>query len=288
MTTEQLVRVGVLVSVMLIVFGFGLRTTWRDATCLFRRPKLLLRALLSMNVLLPLFAASLAATFSLRPAIAIALVALAVSPVPPFLPGKQLRLVSRDDYVFGLLGATALLSVVLAPATVTLIGFLFSRSIVIEPARIAIMVALTVLVPLLLGISVHRLAPSFADRASPLAGKTGMLLLVIAVTPVFVALWSPMISLIGDGTVVAILAFVLVGLLAGHLLGGPDPDDRTALALATATRHPGVALVIASGAFPGQKLVAPALVLYLLICFIATLPYVLWRWRAHKRLAPAT
>ncbi len=50
-----------------------------------------------------------------------------------------------------------------------------------------------------------------------------------------------------------------------HLLGGPDPDDRTALALATASRHPGVALLIPTGNFPNQKLVAPAMVLYLIV-----------------------
>ena len=55
MTVETLVRVVALLSAMLIVFGFALRSSWRDATSLFRRPTLLLRALLSMNVLLPLF-----------------------------------------------------------------------------------------------------------------------------------------------------------------------------------------------------------------------------------------
>jgi len=73
-----------------------------------------------------------------------------------------------------------------------------------------------------------------------------------------------------------------VGLVVGHLLGGPDPNNRTILALATATRHPGVALVIAAGNFPGQKLVLPALLLYLIVCSLASAPYVMWRRRFHK------
>jgi BASS family bile acid:Na+ symporter len=91
-----------------------------------------------------------------------------------------------------------------------------------------------------------------------------------------------MISLIGDGSLLAIVAFVAVGLAIGHLLGGPDPDDRTTFALATATRHPGVALVIAAGIFPGGTLVAPALMLYLLVTAIASAPYVMWRKRRHR------
>ncbi len=288
MTIEQLVRVAILLSVMLIVVGFALKSTWRDATSLFRSPRSLLRALLSMNVLLPLFAAAMAAVLGLRPAIAICLVTLAVSPVPPVLPGKQLKLVVHPAYVFGLLGATSLLAIVLAPLTVTLLGFVFSHHVVVSPWVIARVVALTVLLPFSMGIGVRRLSARFAERASPLAAKLGILLLVVAAVPVLMTLWPAMISLIGDGTVAAIVSFAAVGLAVGHLLGGPDPDDRTALALATASRHPGVALVIAASIFPDQKGIAPAMVLYLLIGAIASAPYVAWRWRLRKRLAPAS
>jgi bile acid:Na+ symporter, BASS family len=287
MTIEQLIRLFVLLSIMLIVFGFALKSTWHDATSLFRHPQLLLRSLLSMNVLLPLFAALLAAVFSLRPAIALSLLALAVSPVPPFLPGKQLKLVAHREYVFGLLGATSLLAIALVPLTVAVIGFAFARRIDIAPWVIGRMVALTVLVPFALGILVRRASTNVAERISPLAGKIGVVLLVLAIVPVLVTLWPAMMSLVGDGTLAVFLAFTLVGLGVGHLLGGPDPDDRTVLALATATRHPGVALAIVSAAFPGQKLVAPALILYLLVATIASAPYVVWRSRQHKRLAPA-
>jgi bile acid:Na+ symporter, BASS family len=112
-----------------------------------------------------------------------------------------------------------------------------------------------------------------------LADKAGVLLLVVALVPVLIKMWPAMIALIGDGTLLAILAFVAVGLAVGHLLGGPGSDDRAVLALATAMRHPGVALVIASGTVAGDKVVAPALLLYLLVGTIATVPYVMWRKR---------
>jgi bile acid:Na+ symporter, BASS family len=65
----------------------------------------------------------------------------------------------------------------------------------------------------------------------------------------------------------------------GDLLGGPGSDERAVLALATAMHHPGVALVSASGTVAGHKVVAPALLLYLLVGTIATVPYVMWRKR---------
>jgi BASS family bile acid:Na+ symporter len=287
MNIAQLVLSVELFSSVLIVFGFGLRSTVRSATTLFRHPLLLVRSVIATSVLMPLFAASIVAMFSLRPAIGIALIALAVSPVPPILPDQQLKLVARQDYVFGLFGASSLLAIVLAPLTVALIGVVFSREISIPPSAIAITVAVTVLVPFSLGMIVRRVLPAFAQKTSPGAAKLGMLLLILAAIPVIITEWPAMNSLIGNGTLVALVAFTGVGLAVGHLLGGRNPDHRTVLALGTASRHPGVALTIASQMFPDQELVAPALLLYLLVGAIASAPYALWRWKLHKRLAAA-
>jgi BASS family bile acid:Na+ symporter len=82
-------------------------------------------------------------------------------------------------------------------------------------------------------------------------------------------------------TVLAIAIFVAIGLLTGHLLGGPDDEDRTALALATATRHPGVAIAVLHAIGPVDPGVVPVVVLYLLVGMVAAAPYVAWRKRAH-------
>ena len=67
------------------------------------------------------------------------------------------------------------------------------------------------------------------------------------------------------------------GLAAGHLLGGPQSEDRTALALSTSSRHPAVALAMASANFPDQKLIPAAILLYLIVNAIVSLPYLAWR-----------
>jgi BASS family bile acid:Na+ symporter len=287
MSIAQLVRVALVFSVLLIVLSVALRCTPRAVTSLFRNPSLLLRSLLSMNVLLPLFAALMVALVELRPAIEIALVALSISPVPPFLPRKQLALVADQEYVIGLLGASSLLAIVLAPLTVELVGVLSTRGFSLAPLAIAKVVAVTVLVPFLFGMIVRRVSPAFAEWASPLADRIGILLLIIAILPLIVKLWPAMISLLGSGTGLAIIAFTGVGLALGHMLGGPDSDHQTVLALATATRHPGVALTIAAANFPEETLIAPALMLYLLVSAIVSAPYVRWRQNLKKRLPPA-
>ena len=87
-------------------------------------------------------------------------------------------------------------------------------------------------------------------------------------------------SLFGDGTVVAAIVLSGIGLLVGHLLGGPDPQHRTVLALATASRHPGVALVAATSASAqAPRLITAAVLLAFVLSMIISAPYAAWRKR---------
>ena len=103
--------------------------------------------------------------------------------------------------------------------------------------------------------------------------------LVAGIVVVWISAAPAMWLLIGNGTVIALAAFVLVGLAIGHVLGGPVPQNRTALAIATASRHPGIALILAKANFPADTLMGPALLLYLLVNAVVAIPYLLWTKR---------
>ena len=57
------------------------------------------------------------------------------------------------------------------------------------------------------------------------------------------------------------------------------------LALACATRHPAIALTIATANFPNEKLVPPAILMYLLLSAITVTPYLKWSKRQTERRA---
>jgi BASS family bile acid:Na+ symporter len=84
---------------------------------------------------------------------------------------------------------------------------------------------------------------------------------------------------------VMIAAFVVLGLVVGHLLGGPDEGSRSALALSTSTRHPGVAMAVIAAVGAPAKEVLPAVLLYLVVGAIVSLPYM--KWRRSREGAPA-
>ena len=79
--------------------------------------------------------------------------------------------------------------------------------------------------------------------------------------------------LLGGGTLAAVLAMILAGLVTGYLLGGPVKEHRAALALAAATRHPGVALGVVAAAFPGQRLALAAVLIPVVLNVLVGIPF---------------
>jgi BASS family bile acid:Na+ symporter len=279
MTAQTLILLALKASIVLSVFAIGLVSRVDDTLFLLRRPGLLLRSVVAINVVMPLVAAAMAWRFNLPQAVEVALVALAVSPVPPLLPRKQIKARGESSYAIGLLVMAALIAILFVPVAVELVGLAFQLPVHMTPWPIAKLVFATVLAPLLVGILVRRLAPGLAARFATPVERIANIVLVLCCLAVLMTAWPAIVAFVGTGALWAIAAFVGVGLAVGHGLGGTDPHDRTVLALAAATRHPGVALAIASANFPGDKAILPAFLLYLIFGAILAIPYVMWRRR---------
>lgn len=281
MSVSQILGSALQGSIILTVLGLGLTASVEEATYLFRRPSLLLRAVLSMNVVMPIIAAVIATVFALPFEVEVALVALAVSPVPPILQQKQLAAGGRREYVVGLMIAMAVLAIVLVPLTVEILDHLFDRSGHITPFAVGRIVLMTVLAPLIAGLIIRHWLPAARRAAGPIITGAAVLLMV-AVILLLYGLWPVIRSFIGNGVVLACVALAAIGLVVGHALGGPDPDDRSVLALSTASRHPAVALAIAtSGAISEPKPELAIILLYLIVATIISIPYQRWRARTH-------
>jgi BASS family bile acid:Na+ symporter len=282
MSAQELVKLGLQASIFLTVLGVGLDATWQDATHLLRKPGLLVRSLLSMFVLTPLLCVGVALVSHLPPAIKVALVALAISPVPPFVTKKELMAGGHGAYVVSLVSLSAMLSIVFVPTVTSLFAQWFSHAAEIAPGKVAQIVLMTILVPLFLGIVLRTMLGERAVKAARPVGLTGVALLLVVVVPLLVRLWPLISSFIGDGTVVSLAVIALVATLIGHLLGGPDSGDRTVLGLSTSARHPAVAITVATSAYPEGKLALGAVLLYVLVVTLVTVPYVIWCKRQRQ------
>lgn len=266
-------------SILLVVLGLGLNSSCRDALYLFRNPGLLFRTLLAMNVIMPLIAVGFAVAFDLPLAMKIALVALAISPVPPLVPKKELKAGGYASYAMGLFFASAVLAIVTVPLAVAWLGSAFERAAEISPLKVARIVLSSVLLPLAIGIVVRLSVPGVAKRIARPVARLGIVLLVVGIVPLAYAFWPAIRALIHDGTVLIIAAMAAIGLGVGHVLGGPRPDDRTVLALSTASRHPAVALAVEVASGVDSKPALAAILLYVIVAALISVHYVVWRKR---------
>jgi BASS family bile acid:Na+ symporter len=279
---SDLIKLGVLSSVFVTVLATGLVATWRDATYLLRTPGLLARSFLSMFIVMPIICIGAALLFHLPPAIKVALVAFSISPVPPFLQRKELMAGGHKGFVVSLLSLAAVLSIMFVPVVASLFGQWFNRPAEVPPQKVALMVLVTILIPLILGMLVRSRMPALADKASGPVGLVGIGLLLVCLVPLAIKFWPLLASFIGDGTVLVLALIALLGTAVGHFLGGPGPFERNVLALSTSARHPGVALAIATSAYAEGKLALGAVLLYVVVVNVVTVPYVIWSMRQSR------
>ncbi|HME49300.1 membrane transporter protein [Mycobacterium sp.] len=270
------------ISVVCTVMGFGLKATFADLLYLLRLPSLLARSLMAVFVVMPALVVALDRGFDFPPTVEIALVALAISPLPPRLPARESKAGGHHSYGLGLMVLLAVLSVGLVPLAAQVLGEYFGHHYAVAPAAIARVIGTTVLAPLAVGVVVRLAAPGVAETiANPVAVAAKVIMSLAALALLIVAapaLWQ----LLGDGTILAIVAFLVVGFAVGHVFGGPEPGHAAVLAFSTACRHPGIALSIAATNFPDQRFGATIL-LYLITSFVLGLAYTAWQRRRAAR-----
>jgi BASS family bile acid:Na+ symporter len=261
------------VSLALAVLAIGLDSHEGDALWLVRHPALLARSILSINIIVPLVALAVTQALDLPPAIRVALVALSISPVPPVLPRQTGQAGGEAAYAIGLLTFFSLAAILLVPISVGVLAALFGASAHLAAGPVALLMGETVLVPLGVGLTMRHFTPRFAGRVARPVNVVSMVVLAVAFLLVLVAAWPAMRSFVGNGTLLAVVIVTALALFVGHELGGPVDVDRPVLALASALRHPAVAIAVGTAAFPSSKLVAPAVLLQFVVAAIASAPY---------------
>jgi predicted Na+-dependent transporter len=260
-------------SIMVLILAIGMNARLADLAYLWRRPGLLLRSLVAMYLLVPLFALLLAKTLALAADVKVALLVFAISAGAPLLPRKLIHL-GQGEYIFGLVVVSSLLAILVVPVWVAVLGLVFGQNVHLAPAQVALVIAHSFLLPLAVGMLIGGLNPPLAKRWSDrLMAGGGAVLTACALT--LLGLHGGVILAAGWLFLLNLSLLVIAALAIGHLLGGPESDNRTGLAIACATRHIGLAMLIAA-TVPGLH--TPVFVTaYILASAAVSIPYMKWR-----------
>jgi BASS family bile acid:Na+ symporter len=283
MELKQVVILALQLSIFCTVFALGLRAAPDDVLFLVRRPGLLARSLLAMFVVVPLIAGALVQLFGFRQDVEVAMIALALSPVPPLLPKREIQAGGTEAYALGLMAVLSVLAVVTIPLALDLVNLVFGQAVSIAPGVLARIVLISTLLPLAAGMIVRAASPAAAGRIARPATRLATALLPLAGVALLFGTAPAIGALIGDGTLVGLAALAVAGFAVGHVMGGPEHEHSTVLAFSSACRHPAVALSLATANFPDLR-VGAAILLYVLVSFFVGALYIAWR-RQHPMRA---
>jgi BASS family bile acid:Na+ symporter len=283
---KHLLPILLTVSLALLVVAAGIASSRGDFASVVAHPSLLARAFVAIVVIPVITAIATVSAFPISNAAKAGIFLMAISPVPPLMPGKAMKLGGNAGYIYGLQGAAALMALLTVPALGALGARLYDVHAQFPIGIVARNIFVGLVVPLAIGLAIGRwLFP----KASPALPRTVLLvanvLLVVAFVPLLIGVAPEMGKLIGDGTMVAMAIVVVIALAGGHFLGGPADEDRPTLAVAASLRHPGIALALA-GANHAAKPVTAAVLLFTLVGMVVLIVYQL-AMKTH-RPAPAS
>ena len=234
---------------MLVMFGMGLTLRPEDFVIVFKQPKNIVTGCLAQFTIMPLLAFGLGRAFGLEEGLLAGVILVGTCPggtasnVMTYLSGGDVPLSVRMTSV------NTLLSPVLTPA----ITYLLLRTTVrVDAAGMFFSIIRVVIVPILLGLIINRIAGEHKERVSellPLVSVTAITLIVAAV----VSHNSERIFQTGAVVFIVVILHNILGYAAGFLLGLTlklPAEKKKALAIEIGMQNSGLASSLAGSAFP--------------------------------------
>lgn len=273
----EILKIVAPVSVALIVFAEGLRTSpSKVVTYIRERRMLVLRSLIATLVLVPAAALVLILLLKPSPALAIGLAVLvACPPAPLMLKSATVKGGGSSAFMACLHLTLAVLAFLTVPATLYLLSIPLGFNAEVDMGAMAWILARTILLPIGLGLAVRGFFPGFADRRGKLLGRAGTIGLFVVVLFAAVALYPALLNMdMWSYCIIAVVSVVALGI--GHLFGPSDPREKTDVAVECGVRHPMLALAIAGATLSPEKAMAVLVPCIIIFIVIATI-YLTWR-----------
>lgn len=269
-------------TVFVVMFHLGLGLLPREFVWVWRRPGLMAKALFAVLVAVPAIALVVARSLDLPRAAEVGIVLMAIAPGAPIALQRSLGAGGERSFAPGLQVTVALLAALSMPASIALLDRLYDATASVSPWDIVRQVAVVQLLPLALGVATSRMLPRLAARVAPLVDRAWKVLLLVLAVLAIVGFWRVMVAA-GPRVALAAALTTLGALAVGHWLGGPDPGTRTAVAITSAARNPGLALLVAA-LNDAPAAVRATLLTYMIVAAFTVLPYALGRSRlAHHQ-----
>jgi BASS family bile acid:Na+ symporter len=239
--------------VLLVMLSIGLRIRGGELLEVLRNRALFTRTLLANCVLIPGIGFLLVNLFPLTPDATIGILLLAAIPGTPIALQFTRMAKTRLAFAAVMTFVLSLVSIALTPLAVEVMPQIAQRS---QRPILSLIASILVYIaaPLFAGLWIARGVPRSAARL--------VLPLEILASGIFIFLmWETrlarreaLFAIAGRGTILAMFFLLIISMLIGWLIGGPDNESRRVLATATGMRSVIVVLYIARYCFPGTNI----------------------------------
>jgi len=278
---EWLFTIVAVVTVFTIMFDLGLAIVPAEFRWVWSHPGPMFKALFSVLVAVPALAWVVARAFALPRPAEIGIMLMAISPGAPVALRRSLGAGGHRSFAPALQIAVAVLAVVSMPLSIAAFDEYYAGTATIDPRHLAQQVFTAQILPLSLGMLMRYRFAMRAARLEPKLRRLGGTLLIVLLALAIIDIWQVVLRA-GLRITLAIVLTTVLALAIGHLLGGPEPATRTATAISSAARNPGLALLVATLNAAAPAISATVLA-YLVIAALTLLPYSLWRQRVAAR-----
>lgn len=279
---ESVLTLAAAATVFVVMFALGLGIALAEFRWVLDRPGLVARALFAVLIAVPAVALAVVRLLDLPRMADIGIVLMAISPGAPVALRRSLDAGGHRAFAPALQITVALLAVVSMPLSIAALDVVYAGDASISPLALARQVFIAQLMPLSLGMLLRHATPGLAERLRPLLERVAKVLLMLLI---LLALIDAGNAVLGAGLRIAVAIVVVTAsaLALGHLLGGPEPATRTAVAITSAARNPGLALLVATLNEASPE-VGRTVLAYLLVSALTIVPYVKWRRRLDPPL----
>ena len=239
--------------VFLVMLSIGLRVSGGELLEVLRNRALFTRTLLANCVLIPGIGFLLVKLFPLSPDATVGILLLAAIPGTPIALQFTRMAKTRLAFAAVMTFVLSVVSIALTPLAVEVMPQTAQRSE--RPI-------LNLLLSILLYIAAPLCAGLWMARRVPRSAVQLVLPLEILASGVFIFLmWETrlarreaLFAIAGRGTILAMFSLLIISMLIGWIIGGPDNESRRVLATATGMRSVIVVLYIARYCFPGTNI----------------------------------
>ena len=236
-----------------VMFGMGLTLNLHDFKIVFSRPKDVLIGCLAQFTIMPLLAWTLARLFSLDEPLALGVVL--VGCCPGGTASNVITYLAKGDLALsvGMTGVSTMLAPLLTPL---LTWMLAGKSVDVDVAGMLLSILWVVILPIIIGLLVKWLWPSFTERATdylPAISSTTIALIVATVVAANAG------KLMAGGLIIVLVVMLhnICGLSLGYLLGRLlrlSETKKRAIAIEVGMQNSGLASSLASLHFAAYPL----------------------------------